>query len=64
MNLKDFEKVASIKEAAAEKNMKKEAFMKTLGKAMNAYFVGSAPFHFNKSLSKAKKIHTVPATTY
>ena len=64
MTLKDFEKVSSIKTRSCSEDMKKEAFMNMLGKAVNAYFVGSAPFHFNKALRQAKKVHAVPAATY
>lgn len=64
MNLKDFEKAAAVREKATEPDLKKEAVVNYLGKALNTYFVGSAPFHFNKALSKAKKVHTVPAATY
>ena len=64
MNFKDFEKLSTVKERSVEGGLKKKAFANYLGKAMNAYFVGSAPFTFNQTLRKAKKIHAVPAATY
>ena len=80
MNLVDFEKVAGVRDDALEKEAligaalgavgKRMAAsyakdpMKAVGHGLNAYFVGTAPGTFNKSLRQAKKVPQTIGKTF